>query len=91
MCLDRTPGYANRPFRATDGKGTSTPQDPQPCRLLPQRNKISRAGQKGLEKRRRSTASACSAWLGCGSFVLHEELAQSIVNSLGIWKGSSVV
>jgi hypothetical protein len=29
------PGYANRPFRATDGKGTFTPQDPQPCRLLP--------------------------------------------------------
>jgi len=28
-------GYANRPFRATDGKGTFTPQDPQPCRLLP--------------------------------------------------------
>jgi hypothetical protein len=30
-------GYANRPFRATDGKGTFTPQDSQPCRLLPQR------------------------------------------------------
>ena len=29
------PGYANRSFRATDGKGTFTPQDSQPCRLLP--------------------------------------------------------
>jgi hypothetical protein len=29
------PGYANRPFWATDGKGTCTPLDPQPCRLLP--------------------------------------------------------
>jgi hypothetical protein len=29
------PGYANRPFRATDGKGTFTPLDSQPCRLLP--------------------------------------------------------
>jgi hypothetical protein len=31
------PGYANRPFRATDGRRTSTSQDSQPCRLLPQR------------------------------------------------------
>ena len=30
-------GYANRPFRATDGKRTLTSQDSQPCRLLPQR------------------------------------------------------
>jgi hypothetical protein len=28
-------GYANRPFRATDGKRTLTSKDPQPCRLLP--------------------------------------------------------
>ena len=28
-------GYANRPIRAIDGKGTSTPLDRQPCRLLP--------------------------------------------------------
>jgi hypothetical protein len=28
-------GYASRPNRATDGMGTLTPQDPQPCRLLP--------------------------------------------------------
>ncbi len=27
-------GYANRPNRATDGRGTFTLQDPQPCRLL---------------------------------------------------------
>jgi hypothetical protein len=27
-------GYANRPNRATDGRGTCTLQDPQPCRLL---------------------------------------------------------
>jgi len=27
-------GYANRPNRATDGRGTLTLQDPQPCRLL---------------------------------------------------------
>jgi hypothetical protein len=31
------PGYANRLFRATDGKRTLTSQDSQPCRLLPQR------------------------------------------------------
>jgi hypothetical protein len=29
------PGYANRPFRATDGKRTFTSQASQPCRLLP--------------------------------------------------------
>ncbi len=28
-------GYANRPFRATDVRGTSTLFDSQPCRLLP--------------------------------------------------------
>jgi hypothetical protein len=28
-------GYANRPFRATDGRRTFTSQDSQPCRLLP--------------------------------------------------------
>ena len=28
-------GYANRPFRATDGRGTCTLLDSQPCRLLP--------------------------------------------------------
>ena len=28
-------GYTNRPFRATDGRGTFTLQDSQPCRLLP--------------------------------------------------------
>jgi hypothetical protein len=28
-------GYANRPFRATDGRGTYTLQDSQPFRLLP--------------------------------------------------------
>jgi hypothetical protein len=28
------PGYANRPIRAIDGKGTYTPQDSQPCRLF---------------------------------------------------------
>jgi hypothetical protein len=28
-------GYASRPNRATDGVGTCTPPDPQPCRLLP--------------------------------------------------------
>jgi len=28
-------GYANRPNRAIDGKGTPTPQYRQPCRLLP--------------------------------------------------------
>jgi hypothetical protein len=28
-------GYANRPFRATDGGGTFTLLDSQPCRLLP--------------------------------------------------------
>jgi len=28
-------GYASRPIRAIDGVGTSTPLDPQPCRLLP--------------------------------------------------------
>jgi hypothetical protein len=28
-------GYANRPFRATDGRGTYTLLDSQPCRLLP--------------------------------------------------------
>jgi hypothetical protein len=28
-------GYASRPNRATDGVRTSTPLDPQPCRLLP--------------------------------------------------------
>jgi len=27
--------YASRPNRATDGVGTLTPQNPQPCRLLP--------------------------------------------------------
>jgi hypothetical protein len=27
-------GYANRPFRATDGRGTFTLRDSQPCRLL---------------------------------------------------------
>jgi hypothetical protein len=27
-------GYTNRPFRATDGRGTFTLQDPQPYRLL---------------------------------------------------------
>ena len=30
-------GYANRPSRATDGRGTSTLQDSQPCQLLPRR------------------------------------------------------
>ena len=30
-------GYASRPIRAIDGVGTSTPLDPQPCRLLPYR------------------------------------------------------
>jgi len=30
-------GYANRPFRATDGRGTCTLLDSQPCRLLPER------------------------------------------------------
>ncbi len=29
------PRYANRPIRATDDKGTCTPQVLQPCRLLP--------------------------------------------------------
>ncbi len=29
-------GYASRPNRATDGVGTFTPLDSQPCRLLPQ-------------------------------------------------------
>jgi hypothetical protein len=29
-------GYAHRPFRATDGRGTLTLQDAQSCRLLPQ-------------------------------------------------------
>ena len=28
-------GYAHRPLRATDGRGTFTLQDAQPCRLLP--------------------------------------------------------
>jgi hypothetical protein len=30
-------GYANRSFRATDGRGTFTLLDSQPCRLLPRR------------------------------------------------------
>ena len=30
-------GYAPRPLRATDGRGTFTLQDAQPCRLLPER------------------------------------------------------
>jgi hypothetical protein len=31
------PGYAHRPHRAIDGRGTFTPSDTQPCRLLPLR------------------------------------------------------
>ncbi len=38
-------GYANRPNRAIDGKGTSTPLVRQPCRLLQQARSYSTGGK----------------------------------------------
>ena len=60
------PGYSNRPFRATDGKWTSTPQDPQPCRLLPQRPKLSDPAHERprLQPERDGGVRCSEAWLG---------------------------
>ncbi len=53
-------GYANRPNRATGGKGTCTPQDRQPCRLLPGRPTSSCSN--AARSRPRHWPTSCRDW-----------------------------
>src|SRR5262249_52863036 len=60
---------ANRPNRATDGVGTCTPPDPQPCRLLPRNRSFEGAEPFGVlyDNSGGPSATSPSPHTGCAS------------------------